>query len=62
MVKTLIKSTKYDGKYVALEDFDSHKVVGDGKTPREAYDKAIAKGYLEPVIVFAPIKGRIQIY
>jgi len=62
MVKTLIKSKEYDGKYVALKDFDSHKVIGGGKTPQEAYDKARAKGCREPVIVFVPIKGRVQIY
>jgi hypothetical protein len=62
MVKTLIDSKKYDGDYVALKDFDSHKVVGNGKTPQEAYDIAKTKGCKDPVIVFVPVKGSVQIY
>lgn len=62
MIETVIKNNRYNGKYVALENFDSHKVIGDGKTVEEAYNKAITKGYKEPVMLFVPVKGKVQIY
>jgi len=62
MVETLVKNSRYNGKYVALESFNSHKVVGEGGTAQEAYNKAVVKGYKEPVIIFVSIKGKTQIY
>lgn len=62
MVKTLIKSSKYNGKYVALKDFNDNRIVGFGKTSQEAYKKAFKKGYKSPVIVFVPLKDTVQIY
>jgi hypothetical protein len=62
MIQILTKNTKYDGKYVALKSFDKQVVIGKGSTPQEAYDKAISKGYSNPVITFIPAKGMVQIY
>lgn len=62
MEQTLIKESKYNGRYVAIKDFADGTVIGDGKSPQEAYEKAIAKGFNEPVILFVPYKDMVQIY
>ena len=62
MIKTLLKSSAYNGKYVAFKDFKDTSLVGEGATPQEAYDQATKKGYQDPVITFVPIKDTVQIY
>ena len=62
MIKTLIKNSNFNGKYVAMKAFSDHTVIGEGKTPQEAYEKASKKGYKAPVVTFIPIKGMVQIY
>ncbi len=62
MVQTLIKDNRYNGKYVALKDFNDSTVISDGATPQEAYEKAIQKGYRHPVLIFVPPKDMVQIY
>ena len=62
MERILVKDKKYDGKYVAMRDFDDPKVVGSGENPEEAIKSASRKGYKNPVIVFVPVKATIQIY
>lgn len=62
MIKTLLKSNNYNGKYVAFKDFKDVSVIAEGATPQETYDKALKNGYVNPVITFVPIKGMVQIY
>lgn len=62
MQQTLITERKYNGRYVAIRDFKDGTVLGDGKTPQEAYEKAIDKGFSDPVILFVPLKDMVQIY
>jgi hypothetical protein len=62
MIQTLINSNKYDGKFVAFKDFDDHSIVGEGMSPKDAYDMALSKGYKNPVVTFVPIKDMVQIY
>lgn len=62
MEQTLITEAKYNGRYVAIKDFRDGTVIGDGKDPQEAYEKAIKKGFVEPVILFVPYKDMVQIY
>lgn len=62
MEHLLIKEKKYDGKYVAIEDFKSATVISDGSDPKEVYEKAVKKGYSNPVIIFVPAKDMVQIY
>lgn len=62
MAYTLISEKKYNGRYVAVKDFDDGTVVGDGKTPEEAYSMAREKGSANPVILFVPEKDMVQIY
>ncbi|MFH1173060.1 MAG: DUF5678 domain-containing protein [bacterium] len=62
MEQTLITERKYNGRYVAIIDFKDNTVISDGKDPVEAYEKAIKKGFLDPVILFVPLKDMVQIY
>jgi hypothetical protein len=62
MEQTLITESKYNGRYVAIKDFQDGTVLSDGKTPQEAYDKAMEKGFKDPVILFVPHKDMVQIY
>ncbi len=62
MIKTLIKSSNYNGRYVAMRDFNDHSVIADGVNPQEAYEKAMKKGFKNPVVTFVPMKDMVQIY
>jgi len=62
MEQTLIKESKYNGRYVAIRDFEDGTVISDGNSPQEAYEKAIEKGFNGPVILFVPYKDMVQIY
>lgn len=62
MIQTLLNGTQYNGKYVAMKNFDDHTVVGDGDTPQEAHEKAVKNGCVDPVMTFIPTKGMVQIY
>ena len=62
MIKTLLKSNDYNGKYVAFKDFEDSSIVGEGATPKDAYDQAVKNGSNNPVVTFVPIKGMVQIY
>ena len=53
---------KYNGRYVALKDYDSHVVIADGKEPQETYEAAIKKGCADPVRLYVPVKGMVHIY
>ena len=62
MIQTLVKGSNHSGKFVAMESFKTHNVVGEGASPQEALEKASKKGFRDPVITFVPIKGMVQIY
>lgn len=62
MEQMLITESKYNGRYVAIKDFKEGTVISDGKDPQEAYEKAVEKGFNDPVILFVPYKGMAQIY
>lgn len=62
MEQILLKDEKYDGRYVALKDYDAHVVIADAKDPQEAYDAAVKKGCADPVILYVPVKGMAHIY
>lgn len=58
----LLKDAKYEGRYVAIRDFDNVVVIADGKNPDEAYSKAFKKGVRNPVVFYVPVKGMVHIY
>lgn len=62
MAQVLLKDSKYEGRYVAIRDFDDAVVVADGKNPEEAYQKASKKGVRDPVVFYVPVKGMVNIY
>jgi hypothetical protein len=62
MEQTLIKERKYNGRYVALKDFDDHVVIADGTDPKEVYELAVKKGCPDPVLLYVPVKDMVQIY
>jgi len=62
MKEVLIKDEKLGGRFVAIKDFDDKTLIVDGKTPTEALDSAMRKGYKNPVILFVPLRDMVQIY
>lgn len=62
MGQALITEGEYSGRYVAIKDFKDGTVISDGEDPQEAYEKAVKKGYTEPVVLFVPYKDMVQIY
>lgn len=62
MLHVLINGSKHSGKYVAIEDFGSKKVIADGESPDKVYSEAVDKGYDNPVVFFVPLKDMVQIY
>jgi len=62
MEQTLIGERKYNGRYVAIKDFNDHIVIADGEDPQEVYELALKKGYPNPVILYVPLKDMVQIY
>ena len=62
MDNVLVRDEKYSGRYVALKNFDDPTIVSDGKDPKEAFENAIKKGIIDPVILYIPVKGMVQIY
>lgn len=59
MDNILVKDEKYNGRYVALKDFNDSTVISDGKDPKEAFESAVKKGVPEPVILYMPNKGMV---
>lgn len=50
--KILVKNKKYYGKYVAMKDFNSMRIIASGKDPEAVFNRAKAKGCDSPVIIF----------
>jgi hypothetical protein len=46
---------KYKGQWVAFKD-DEKTVVGNGKTAKEACEKAITNGYNKPILARIPVE------
>lgn len=59
MDNIIVKDEKYNGRYVALKDFNDSTVISYGKDPKEAFENAVKKGVPEPVILYMPNKGMV---
>lgn len=46
---------KYKGLWVALDD-DEQTVLASGKTAKEAWEKALKKGFPKPILMGVPEK------
>ncbi len=62
MTQVLIKDDKYTGKFVAIRDPRSPRIVSSGKDPQSVYRKALRSGCSAPVIFFVPEKNPDQTY
>lgn len=52
----------YSGQYVALKSFSDRIVITFGQAPQDVVNQAKNKGIQNPVIVFVPEKGLLNIY
>ncbi|MFA5362928.1 MAG: DUF5678 domain-containing protein [Candidatus Omnitrophota bacterium] len=62
MTQILIKDEKYTGKFVAIKDLRTPKIISSGKDPQSVYKKALRSGCCEPVIFFVPEKHQDRTY
>lgn len=62
MNNVLVKSKKYNGRYVALKSFGDNTVVGSGKDPQTALKEAAKNGVKDPALVYVPEKKMAHIY
>lgn len=62
MAEVLLKDAKYEGRFVAIRDFDDKVVIADGKNVDEVYLKAAKRGVRNPVVFYVPMKGMTHIY
>jgi hypothetical protein len=53
---------RYGGQYVATKSFADKTVVSHGLNPADVHAEAKEKGYKDPVVVYIPPKGIVQIY
>jgi len=60
--RTCVNNRKYIGKYVAMESFNNKTVVASGKDPVDVMSKADKNGVSDPLVVFVPPKGAVNIY
>ena len=60
--QVLVKEKKYQGKYVAFEDFNKRGVVASGRNPSKVMENARKKGVDSPVFLFVPEKGTTYLY
>ncbi len=55
-------SEKYSGKYVAVKSFSDRDVISFGEEPVKVVESAKDKGFEEPVLIFIPEKGMLNVY
>lgn len=60
--RAIVNNRKYIGKYVAMESFNNRTVVASGKDPIRVMERAGRKGFSDPLIIFVPPKGMVNIY
>ena len=60
--KALINSIKYAGKHVAVESFNSSRVIASGNDPSKVLLLAREKGYKNAVLLFVPSKNMTFVY
>jgi hypothetical protein len=58
----LVKTSKYNGKYVALTNMKDRRVIASAKTAETAYNKAVKEGYPDPLMAYIPKKNEVHIY
>lgn len=61
-VPTLLGEAQYHGKYVAIDSSRNNEVIASGTDVGKVIEKARAKGFKVPSIVFVPEKDVAYIY
>jgi hypothetical protein len=62
MEKLLVTTDEFNGRYVAMKDFEDNTIVGVGDDPEKALKEAEAKGFKNPVLLYIPEKDLVHIY
>lgn len=62
MEKVLVTTDEFNGRYVAMKNFDDNTIVGVGDDPEEALRDAEAKGFKNPILLYIPEKDIVHIY
>ncbi len=52
----------YSGQYVAVKSFTDREVISHGEIPMNVVNEAKEKGFQEPVLLFIPEKGMLNVY
>ncbi len=60
--RVMVNNRKYMGKYVVIQSFNHRAVIASGKDPIEVMDRAERKGFKNPLVIFVPPKGVVNIY
>jgi hypothetical protein len=62
MEKVLVKTDKFNGRYVAMKSFSDNTIVGVGDDPEKALEDAKGKGFKDPVLLYIPEQDIVHIY
>jgi len=62
MEKILVTTDEFNGRYVAMVNFDDNTIVGVGDDPEQAIKDAEGKGYKNTVLLYIPEKDVVHIY
>ena len=62
MEKILVNTEDFNGRYVAMKNFDDKTIVGVGDDPEKALRDAESKGHENAVILYVPEKDTVHIY
>jgi Family of unknown function (DUF5678) len=62
MVKQLLNTDKYNGKYVALKSHEDSTVISSSDSPTQVLETARKLGVENPVIVYVPSAESVHIY
>ena len=62
MERILVSTDEFNGRYVAMKNFDDNTIVGVGDDPEKALKDAESKGYKNPLLLYIPERDIVHIY
>ena len=57
-IRVLVDGSGFENEYVAVASFNDNKPICSDKDAAKCFEKALAKGYPNPVIIFIPDPDR----